>query len=452
MINEDEKKIKARIDNYNDYLIDVKSSHENGQAMKLNHKFNFLTEDIKMLAYKEENNINIVTEKKEDPTIDIVKLMRYTKRGRQSKWLNPSKPSYLKEIDQCLMDKTGSDFRSTRMTVKSEAEKVSGIDEVFCQKRETFGIFYKQFDLPGKDEYDGMIYFTYNNIELIRIKSGRAKANRSNAKLRTDAINQAHYKKNISCRFRQTYTDKAKLWRNQDVENELKKAREKEKTKEISNFLKEVKNTQRKPQYYIDCYSKKDNMTNQRLSQVNKSLGSAFNSQKEKKVFKYDKTMNMVKHNRIQTRKKNDELGKGEEVSKKIRENMKFDDLPEDVDITYKVFAQKIDGIGNKQISNPYEEFLEFKSRFEEKNNGLMNKNALLSPDLQRDNKSHINPKLTNNFDPLISPIKKGFVNKLFEKNINSNNHNADEKNNDMKFILVEKVNETLNNSKISNN
>lgn len=174
LINEDQKKMMSSLNDYNEYLFRVQSSLDDGDEMKLEHKFNFLTENYKMLTYKEEDNANIVKKKKEDPVIDIIKLMRYTKRGKKTKWVNPIKTNEQHQTNpvadananananaetkekQCPMSKTGNDFRSTTMTIKSEAKKVATIDNEFYKKRAAVGNYYHHCKLPNENECEGI--------------------------------------------------------------------------------------------------------------------------------------------------------------------------------------------------------------------------------------------------------------------------------------------------------
>lgn len=161
-MNEDEERFKASIGEYSNYIKEFGSLHQKGEMPKVAHKFNFLTEDVKMLSYKEEVPINVVVKKKENQQIDIMKLLKYTKRGKMRNSFSPSQSCstglYSKgEKAITLMSKTGSDFRSTRMTVKSEAEKAGIIDEAFAKKRETMENYFKYADLPNTNDYEGII-------------------------------------------------------------------------------------------------------------------------------------------------------------------------------------------------------------------------------------------------------------------------------------------------------
>lgn len=163
-MDDDEEKFNENIKGYNNYIKDFGELHEKGAMPKVSHKFNFLTEDVKMLSYKEEIPVNVVVKKKENTEIDIMKLMKYTKRGQSAKWFSPSASSgtglcFKGEKPMSLMSKTGSDFRSTRMTVKSEAEKAGAIDETFAKKRENMEHYFKYADLPRAEDYEGIIQY-----------------------------------------------------------------------------------------------------------------------------------------------------------------------------------------------------------------------------------------------------------------------------------------------------
>ena len=80
--------------NFKDYLYHLKDiklkEHIEGEKKqqihdKYNYLYNFSPERIKFLSYREDDLYSKKPIKKEEPKIDIIKLMRYTKRGNK-KW------------------------------------------------------------------------------------------------------------------------------------------------------------------------------------------------------------------------------------------------------------------------------------------------------------------------------------------------------------------------------
>lgn len=277
-------------------------------------------------------------------------------------------------------------------------------------------------------------------IAVIRIKSGLHDLNRGKAKEAegplelVTTIDSKQYNRNKSSGCRHTTVDRSIQWRKRYEDSERRKVKEREQKREIEQFVKEAKSIHNHPQYYIDCDSKKNN------SKANKQIvQEAFTLAKgpKKKIVKYDKYINTIKINKRQAQRMNEELVKGEIIAKRIKENIKYEKLPEDVDITYTVFAQKIDGISNKQEYNPYKEFIEFKGRITDRDFWLNNKTGPLynKADNHLKTSTSIRTKTNINVDPCIFPVKKGYSAQI-------ENENEYNRNDDMKFISVEKANE----------
>jgi hypothetical protein len=94
LMENDCKNINENIADYKDFVKDIEKAHvEKDEDIVLpgskkdnyGHTFTFLTDGIKMLSYKEEQIVDNKPKKVEEPKIDIIKLMRYTKRGNK-KW------------------------------------------------------------------------------------------------------------------------------------------------------------------------------------------------------------------------------------------------------------------------------------------------------------------------------------------------------------------------------
>ena len=94
LMENDCKNLNENITDYKDFVKDIeKINVEKDEDIVLpgnkkdnyGHTFTFLTDGIKMLSYKEEQIVDNKPKRVEEPKIDIIKLMRYTKRGNK-KW------------------------------------------------------------------------------------------------------------------------------------------------------------------------------------------------------------------------------------------------------------------------------------------------------------------------------------------------------------------------------
>lgn len=276
-------------------------------------------------------------------------------------------------------------------------------------------------------------------------------------------ISVSNSKRDIKSSYKRTFIDKSNKWKLQDEEVELKKLNDIKKQKEISSFLKQIKQLARSSQYYVDGYSKKNGVTNQRINQFSQSLNSAFHSKKviENKAIQFNDKANSISKVISLQKKEKRQLKEGDVVSRKIRQNFECEDMPEDVDLNYQVFAQRIEGRNNEQKVDPYQEFLDFKAQVALKESAIVvQKNVMLpSQSLgQSQGKGILNPSksmksVTNNFE---SPFfdkralsrQIGDLNKNYylERSIHPNRHHYDtnmnnmNENKDMKYILIEKV------------
>ena len=189
--------------NFKDYLYHLKDiklkEHIEGEKKqqihdKYNYLYNFSPERIKFLSYKEEDLYSKRPIKKEEPKIDIIKLMRYTKRGNK-KWFQEelkkksanrlsaiqlrsksiNKIHNKNNINELLENEKGnndeniiidfssykpntfSNFKNSIKTVKNEAEKAYFLQENFDKKIDTMDELFNNKILPNIEDYDYLI-------------------------------------------------------------------------------------------------------------------------------------------------------------------------------------------------------------------------------------------------------------------------------------------------------
>ena len=277
LVKKDTNNINSNISDYKEFLKDVEKSKEKDINKIINngsfgHHYSFNIEDIKLLSYKEEKKEDIKVNKKYNPEIDIVKLIRYTRRGNR-KWfqnnlklrsknrinsfkkkfnnkkasssgINIREKKYIKDKDKSdekyevsdfnTMGMTSttafSNFRNTIKTVKNEAEMIKYIDQNFDMKRKTMEGFFKRNALPNIEDYDLMFKTKSNFKNMNKINENLDKNENNlveniNLKRSCNALNKFNFKDHlinadIYESFKKTYNDKKKEWDEEDIRKE----------------------------------------------------------------------------------------------------------------------------------------------------------------------------------------------------------------------------------------
>ena len=217
------KNLNDNISDYKNFVKDIERVQVNkdedvvlpgSKKDNYGHTFTFLTDGIKMLSFKEEQVVDAKPIHIEEPKIDIIKLMRYTKRGNK-KWFkeelkkksvkrlsalkprpktttykrnnlkNPQKKSNTnisenKEIniqsetnnyneneknenENNIIDfsnfnanKTNafSNFKNSIKTVRNEAQKAYFLDENFNKKKDVMDSLFNNKILPKIEDYE----------------------------------------------------------------------------------------------------------------------------------------------------------------------------------------------------------------------------------------------------------------------------------------------------------
>ena len=442
LLKKDHQNINNNLSDYKEYLNDIEKTKDDNMNRIINsgnnygHNYSFKFNDIKLLSYKEEKKENIKINKKENPEIDIVKLIRYTRRGNRQWFQNNLKQRSKNRINsfknrfpkkrkllpsssavnirgkKTLLNKTQDDeknklnentynsnndinmmgvtssttftnFRNTIKTVKNEAEMIKYIDQNFDKKRNTMEGFFKRNALPKIEEYEKM-FKTRNNFR--NINKNKKNKDFQNEK---DIINiknnlNANNKQNIQDElvnwdifedFQKTYYDKKIKWAQEDIEKEKIKKKEKEVIEETKKYIKEIKQVKRTPHLFVDPYSKRDDIVNDRIKLFTRSLSGPFYSQK-KLQSKINDFNNYIELKEIEKRKNDEILAKtlkeeehkrreeAEEykLMKKIRKNLEKDNSGSsdvgDIKLNYK-FISTLKMCKKEDKDQPYKDYKE---------------------------------------------------------------------------------------------
>ena len=215
-----------------------------------------------------------------------------------------------------------SNFKNTIKTVKNEAEMIKYINQNFDKKRNTMEGFFKKIALPKLEEYETM-FKTRNGFRKLKNKNNNYKNEKeiNNLKNNLNNINKENLKDelinmDIFEDFQKTYSIKKIKWAEEDIEKERIKQKEKEVIEETKKYLKDIKLVKRKPHLYVDPYSKRDELINNRIKLFTRSLSGPFYSQK-KMQSKLNDFNNYIELKEIE-KKKNDEI-----LSKTLKEEEK---------------------------------------------------------------------------------------------------------------------------------
>ena len=434
LVKKDTNNINGNISIYKEFLKDVEKSKEKDINKIINngnfgHHYSFKIEDIKLLSYKEEKKEDIKVNKKYNPEIDIVKLIRYTRRGNR-RWfqnnlkqrsknrinsfknkfknkkassdVNIREKRYIKDTKDKNDDKyeasdintvggltsttAFSNFRNTIKTVKNEAEMIKYIDQNFDRKRKTMEGFFKRNALPNIEDYDVMFKTKSNFKNMNKINENLDKNENNldenpNLKRSYNALNKVNYKNHlinadIYESFKKAYNDKKIEWAEEDIQKEKIRQKEKELIEQTKQYLKEIKRIKRQAQLYVDPYSKRDELINNRIKLFTRSLSGPLYSKKMMQS-KLDDFNNYIEMKEIEKKKndenlvktlKEEELKRREEdeefkLMMKIKKNLEKEnmskDKDEDIQLNYK-FISTLKMCKTDDKNKPYKDYQEF--------------------------------------------------------------------------------------------
>ena len=359
LMNEDNKQFNDNLKEYKEYLNNLKLNYKDGDSLKKNknekkeeeQKFQFLTENVKLLSFKEEENLDLIPKKKEEPKFDVRKLMKYTKRGRRSAKLysqghfnnklnkknennqNKKRPksnqktissptntlynySNYTDFDQINNNNLNNDlesklsfsnYKNTIKTVKNEAQKANLINKNFDYKWKTMENFFQN--------------------KFFRPETSKFPLNNNN---------------NIN---------EDKSWRSSKIRN-ITSAKSKNIEFEEINYLKEIRNLSKgsklisNPKYNI--YTKPKGNFGKKVKKENYKIKVSEKNKGE-----------MVDTNLIMKNRRRKENEKEDEICEKIRNNLNEEEEGENIEFNYQVNGERINI--NSKI-DPYKEFLEFKN------------------------------------------------------------------------------------------
>ena len=432
LVKKDNKNINDYILEYKLFLSQIKNSNINNLSQLINDKnnfgkkFSFNAGNVQLLSYQEEKKETVKKVKKEAHEVNMNNLIKYTKRGNRKWFLNNI---YSNGIAKSKSDKnifeitnnnnngkiseindnnnfnngditgktsstTFSNFRNTIKTVKNEANNIRKIGQNFDIKRKTMAGFFKRMNLPQiKEIKQEQVYKTRNNFRKIindnnninkfsktfninssqKQKNGlrSTKGSQKNLNVKNELINQK-----IFADLQRTYDDKKKIWEKEDL---MKENIKKEKMSHINNtkkYLEQMAHFKRKPHLFIDPYSKRDELINNRIKLFTRSLSGFFCTEK-KYQNRIDEFNNYIeqKENEIksndkimaETLKKEksilDETDEEFQLKQKMKKNLENEEKNKkeeiDIKLNYK-FIPTLKATKKKNKNKSYKDYQEF--------------------------------------------------------------------------------------------
>ena len=318
LIEKDQSYIKQKLDKYKDYLNNVKLTETELSKLLRKNKDEFIydiaPDKVKFLSYLEEEPVQVKIKPKIDNKIDILRLMRFTKRGNK-RWfkneikekskkrlrsVNKMRPIFsagikrgifknfsvndvknsqnksgiinqkqaintqansksLKDLPNKTIQETPIiDYKNTIRTVKNEAQKAMQLEEDFDFKRNTMNGFIRD---PEFSFSKGFLRKNKGkkNTEISVEKSENLREEEGEVKLKTKG------KRDLRSEFKEVYSNKSREWeKDREILREKKEKNEAER-EENNKYLNKVMGFERKKDLYVDYYSRRNDIINKRI-------------------------------------------------------------------------------------------------------------------------------------------------------------------------------------------
>ena len=294
---------------------------------------------------------------------------------------------------------TFSNFRNTLKTVRNEANNIKNIEQNFDIKRTTLSEFFSRRNFPEIKEYEQELsksrnnfnIFNNNNIDKIvsktyynqsKRKSNIKKINAKNS-LKISYDNSKKNEKNkkyinpkIFSDLLNTYNDKKKIWQKEDLKKENIKKEKLSHIAKTKKYLDEMSKFKRKPNLFIDPYSKRDELINNRIKLLTRSLSlpiysqkkfqnrieefNNFIEQKEKEIISNNKIMvEVLKKEKEKLDEKDAKIQVRQKIKKNLEKESKIKNKNDDIELNYK-FIPTLKATKKKNKNKSYKDYQEF--------------------------------------------------------------------------------------------
>lgn len=291
LVNEDRKKFEDQMQNYQIHLEELKTVLNENESANANvnnisniisapKKFTFLTDDIKILSYKQNAGTNVVEKKNNNDKVEIKKLLKFTKNAQLNKkkshnmtdnTVGNNSPSVIAPNITISRPSSKVELRpiekgNTIQIVKSEAMNSLLISEIITKKQSSLEDCLKDQELPKLEDYDKILM---RNITTQKIAQQTSVLNPKDR----ETSNQPSGKNEVYEEYNKKYEEKKPKWEMEDIQQQNLEKLEKERRKDTKAFLSKIKKRPRYTQQFVDQYSIRDENINKNIMDLNKFLG-----------------------------------------------------------------------------------------------------------------------------------------------------------------------------------
>ena len=265
-------------------------------------------------------------------------------------------------------------FRNTIKTVKSEAEFIKNIHKNFDIKRSTMNQFFKSNSLPKLKDYEKLSkQRTINDNSLSNENiSQNEESDKNNiyefnfVKKRND--NDSDY---IMDEYKLTFYNKMKGWTRDEKIKKHKKRIDKISRENNRKFINELRNIKSKPNLFVDAYSLRDGMINEKIKLLNNSLNIP--------IYSKNMRLNIINDFNNYFQMKEKERRENEENMKK--KQLEEEELIKGQDELYQLMQKMKNNLNAENKVNSEEEKINFKYKYSsiinKKNNENLNKKRI---------------------------------------------------------------------------
>ena len=174
-------------------------------------------------------------------------------------------------------------FRNTIKTVKSEAEFIKNINQNFDIKRNTVNRFMKSTSLPSIEDYDRLTAIDSNknskkNSKKNSIILSKIEDDNNDGFFEFNFVKTKDSKEkekdinDIMDVYKSTFYNKMQGWTKDHRKKKEKKEMDKICREKNRKFINELRNIKRKPNLFVDVYSLRDGVINEKIKLLNNSL------------------------------------------------------------------------------------------------------------------------------------------------------------------------------------
>ena len=387
----------------------LETNNNNGKGLKLNkehfinNNYNFNPRTFKILEFKEDLEPTVVKKKEVDPTFDLKKIYRFSKKNQMKRKkelkknknknknnnniinnnFNNNNNNEIKKDGNNKESDSEEEMKNTLHIVKNEAKNIMNLTNQFQTRSEKFDeTFYKTYHQIEVDDFEReLMNKIFNKPEEEKIPLVKSIEKPINER-------KGYQQRNIIESFKEVYEEKKREWKEDEKRLEEEKKLAQLKLLEINQFLKFTKSLDRKGQLFIDGYSIREKKINDNINEFNKTLPrSKFFSKKKlnNELRAFIDYKEKLEEERLQYEELELEKRKKEEMNLILESNKPFEEFKERIKNEKEEFEGEDIIFGNTEnlvIKPPiteedilnmkneeYNNYLAYRTQYKESNN-----------------------------------------------------------------------------------